>query len=92
MRTKECEVQFNLARYEQQRKEAQNEQQRSRTLSAQVSTFSQTENELRSQLNIYVEKFKQVSKLPIVTPPCHIHTNPHIKCQPQNPHLLLQSS
>jgi len=29
-------------------------------LHAQVSTFSQTEAELRSQLNIYVEKFKQV--------------------------------
>ncbi|KAL9002297.1 MAG: hypothetical protein Q9188_004772 [Gyalolechia gomerana] len=60
MRTKECEVQHNLARYERERKAAENEQSRSRTLSAQVSTFSQTENELRSQLNIYVEKFKQV--------------------------------
>ena len=61
MRTKECEVQYNLARYEQQRKIAESEANRSRTLSAQVSTFSQTETELRSQLNIYVEKFKQVS-------------------------------
>ena len=60
MRTKECEVQYNVARYEQQRKLAENETTRSRTLSAQVSTFSQTETELRSQLNIYVEKFKQV--------------------------------
>ncbi|KAI4106581.1 MAG: hypothetical protein L6R37_002082 [Teloschistes peruensis] len=60
MRTKECEVQYNLARYERERKVAENEQNRSRTLSAQVSTFSQTETELRSQLNIYVEKFKQV--------------------------------
>lgn len=60
MRTKECEVQYNLARYERERKIAENEQNRSRTLSAQVSTFSQTETELRSQLNIYVEKFKQV--------------------------------
>ena len=60
MRTKECEVQYNLARYERERKAAENEQNRSRTLSAQVSTFSQTETELRSQLNIYVEKFKQV--------------------------------
>ncbi|KAL9047404.1 MAG: hypothetical protein Q9214_000018 [Letrouitia sp. 1 TL-2023] len=60
MRTKECEVQFNLARYEQQKKETQNEQQRSRTLSGQVATFAQTEAELRSQLSIYVEKFKQV--------------------------------
>ncbi|MCJ1313759.1 hypothetical protein MMC25_007439 [Agyrium rufum] len=59
-RTKECEVQYNLARYEHQRKIADNEAARSRALSAQVSTFSQTETELRSQLNIYVEKFKQV--------------------------------
>ena len=59
-RTKECEVQYNLARYEHQRKIAENEIARSRALSAQVSTFSQTETELRSQLNIYVEKFKQV--------------------------------
>ncbi len=63
MRTKECEVQYNAARFEQQRKVAENETTRSRTLSAQVSTFSQTETELRSQLNIYVEKFKQ-ARLP----------------------------
>lgn len=67
MRTKDCEVQHNLARYEQQRKIAENEATRSRTLSAQVSTFSQTETELRSQLNIYVEKFKQAS-LPFYFP------------------------
>lgn len=62
MKTKECELHFNVARYEQQRKVAENETTRSRTLSAQVNTFSQTETELRSQLNIYVEKFKQVSE------------------------------
>ena len=61
MKTKECEVHFNIARYEHQRKLAENESTRSRTLTAQVNTFSQTETELRSQLNIYVEKFKQVS-------------------------------
>ncbi|KAL8752449.1 MAG: hypothetical protein Q9199_005741 [Rusavskia elegans] len=60
MRTKECEVQYNLARFERERKQAEKEITKSRTLSAQVSTFSQTETELRSQLNIYVEKFKQV--------------------------------
>lgn len=62
MKTKECEVHFNVARYEHQRKLAENESTRSRTLTAQVNTFSQTEAELRSQLNIYVEKFKQVSE------------------------------
>ena len=53
-------MQWTLARFERQRKIAENEAVRSRQLSAQVSTFSQTETELRSQLNIYVEKFKQV--------------------------------
>ncbi|KAI1089153.1 myosin-like coiled-coil protein-domain-containing protein [Rostrohypoxylon terebratum] len=42
MRTKEIEVQWNMARYEQQKKTAE------------------TETELRNQLNVYVEKFKQV--------------------------------
>ncbi|KAI9724483.1 MAG: hypothetical protein M1812_000551 [Candelaria pacifica] len=60
LRTKELEVQYNLARFEQQKKNADQETARSRALSAQVSTFSHTETELRSQLNIYVEKFKQV--------------------------------
>ncbi|KAI7343867.1 hypothetical protein KC354_g15445, partial [Hortaea werneckii] len=32
---------------------------KSHQLTRQVSTFSQTENELRGQLNVYVEKFKQ---------------------------------
>lgn len=59
MRTKECEVQLSLLRAEDQRKRAEEEAKKSRTLNAQVSTFSQTETELRSQLNIYVEKFKQ---------------------------------
>lgn len=64
LRTKELEVQWNLARYEQQRKQAEAEAVRAKALNAQVSTFSQTEAELRSQLNIYVEKFKQVRLLP----------------------------
>ena len=62
-RSKESEVQLSLARAEDQRKRADNEAARSRSLSAQASTFSHTENELRSQLNIYVEKFKQVRYL-----------------------------
>lgn len=53
---------YNLARYEQQKRAAEQEMARSRALSAQVTTFSQTETELRSQLNIYVEKFKQVRR------------------------------
>ncbi|KAF3096365.1 hypothetical protein TWF102_006640 [Orbilia oligospora] len=60
LRTKELEVQYNLARYDQKRKQADAESMRAKALHTQVSTFSQTETELRSQLNIYVEKFKQV--------------------------------
>ena len=51
---------MSLARSEDHRKRAEDEMRKSRTLNSQVSTFSQTETELRSQLNIYVEKFKQV--------------------------------
>lgn len=61
LRTKELEVQYQMARYEQQRKAQEQELNKTRQLTSQVSTFSQTEAELRSQLNIYVEKFKQVS-------------------------------
>lgn len=60
---KELEVQYQLARYESQRKAQEQEASKSRQLTTQVSTFSQTETELRSQLNIYVEKFKQVCGL-----------------------------
>lgn len=60
MRTKELEVQYNIARYEKERKATEQEVTRSRALNAQVLTFSKTETELRNQLNIYVEKFKQV--------------------------------
>lgn len=60
LRSKELEVQFNMARYDAQRKSAEAEVNRSRALNAQVLTFSKTETELRNQLNIYVEKFKQV--------------------------------
>lgn len=60
MRTKEFEVQYNLARYERERKNSEVEATRSRQLNSQVQTFSRTEAELRQQLNVYVDKFKQV--------------------------------
>ena len=60
LRTKEIEVQYQSARFEQQKKAQEQEAGRCRQLTAQVSTFSHTENELRNQLNVYVEKFKQV--------------------------------
>jgi len=60
MRTKELEVQYNLARYESEKKRYESELSRSRQLNSQVQTFSKTETELRQQLNVYVDKFKQV--------------------------------
>jgi hypothetical protein len=73
LRQKELEIQAQLAMLEQQRKASEMESTKSHQLTRQVTTFSQTETELRSQLNIYVEKFKQVwlSKvvLPIFHPP-----------------------
>ncbi|KAL2068719.1 hypothetical protein VTL71DRAFT_15057 [Oculimacula yallundae] len=60
LRSKELEVQYNMAKCDKEKKIAEAESARSRTLNSQVLTFSKTETELRSQLNIYVEKFKQV--------------------------------
>ncbi|KAF8862844.1 hypothetical protein BDZ45DRAFT_584750 [Acephala macrosclerotiorum] len=60
LRSKELEVQYNIGRFDREKKAAEAEIARSRQLNAQVLTFSKTESELRNQLNIYVEKFKQV--------------------------------
>ena len=60
LRTKELEVAYHVARHDQLKKAQENELSKSHQLTRQVSTFSQTENELRGQLNVYVEKFKQV--------------------------------
>ena len=60
LRTKDLEIQYQMARLVEQRKAQELESSKSHQLTRQVSTFSQTETELRSQLNIYVEKFKQV--------------------------------
>ncbi|KAJ5175276.1 uncharacterized protein N7482_001153 [Penicillium canariense] len=60
LRSKDSEIQSLTSKYEEQRRTADHETARGRALSTQVSTFSHTEAELRSQLNIYVEKFKQV--------------------------------
>lgn len=61
LRHKDAEIANLQAKYEVERKKAEAEASKCRTLTNQVSTFSNTEAELRSQLNIYVEKFKQVS-------------------------------
>lgn len=60
MRSKHLELQLQRARADQARRLFEAEAHRSSTLHQQVSTFSETELELRSQLTIYVEKFRQV--------------------------------
>lgn len=61
LRHKDAEIAHLQAKHEVERRRADTEAGRCRTLTSQVSTFSHTEAELRGQLNIYVEKFKQVS-------------------------------
>lgn len=60
MRTKELEVQYHMARFEREKKSADAESTKARHLQSQVQAFTKTETELRNQLNVYVDKFKQV--------------------------------
>ncbi len=60
LRMKDLEIAYQVARHDQLKKAQESELSKSHQLTRQVSTFSQTENELRGQLNVYVEKFKQV--------------------------------
>ena len=61
LRTKDLEIAYQMSRHDALKKAQETELSKSHQLTRQVSTFSQTENELRGQLNVYVEKFKQVS-------------------------------
>lgn len=74
LRHKDAEIANLSAKHEVERKRADAEATRSRTLTAQVSTFSHTESELRSQLNIYVEKFKQVRTCISFIPPPSLYS------------------
>jgi hypothetical protein len=78
MRTKELEVQYHQARYEREKKSAEGESSKARHLQAQVQAFTKTETELRNQLNVYVDKFKQVRV-------AHIRIRTH---EPVNEHKL----
>ncbi|TKA71879.1 hypothetical protein B0A55_06335 [Friedmanniomyces simplex] len=60
LRMKDLEIAYQTARHDALKKAQESELSKSHQLTRQVSTFSQTENELRGQLNVYVEKFKQV--------------------------------
>jgi hypothetical protein len=69
MRTKELEVQYNLARFEREKKAVDAEKNRLKRQDMQIQTFTKTETELRQQLNVYVEKFKQVRPVPCFSAP-----------------------
>ena len=66
LRSKDSDIQSLASRLEDQRRAGEVEGNRCRALTSQVSTFTHTEAELRSQLNIYVEKFKQVLMQPLL--------------------------
>lgn len=68
MRTKELELQYHQSRFEREKKNAEAESIKARHLQAQVQAFAKTESELRNQLNVYVDKFKQVKIK--ASPPC----------------------
>lgn len=67
MRTKELEVQYNMARYEREKAALDAETAQVRQLNNQIQAFTKTESDLRGQLNVYVEKFKQVSDTKLFT-------------------------
>jgi hypothetical protein len=60
MRTKELEVQYNLARYERERKNCEAEKARALQLKAQVQALSKAEAELRQQAALYAEHLSEV--------------------------------
>ena len=73
LRMKDLEIAYHMSRHDQLKKAQESELSKSHQLTRQVSTFSQTENELRGQLNVYVEKFKQVSFASALRPFTHLH-------------------
>ncbi|KAF9276339.1 hypothetical protein BGZ68_010080 [Mortierella alpina] len=62
VKSKDLELQLAQAKLEQQKQIAQQEAAKVELLKSQLSAFSKTEAELRKQLNVYVEKFKQVEE------------------------------
>ena len=59
---KDVQLQYSLARYLTQQETLSQECIKVETLKAQVLNFVKTENELKRQLAVYVDKFKQVEE------------------------------
>ncbi|KAI8814594.1 myosin-like coiled-coil protein-domain-containing protein [Cladochytrium replicatum] len=63
MQNKDLELQLREAKLEQQRQISEQEALRNAAFKSQIASFIATETELRRQLSIYVEKFKQVRNM-----------------------------
>ncbi|KAF9114025.1 hypothetical protein BGX27_000293 [Mortierella sp. AM989] len=62
VKSKDLELELAQAKLEKQQERARQESAKVELLKPQLSTFTKTEAELRKQLNVYVEKFKQVEE------------------------------
>ena len=60
MASKDIEIQLLKAKLEEEKKRGEGDERGNASLKAQVASFVRTEAELRKQLGVYVEKFKQV--------------------------------
>ncbi|KAI9240659.1 MAG: myosin-like coiled-coil protein-domain-containing protein [Podila humilis] len=62
VKSKDLELQLAQAKLAQQQQVAQQETAKVDLLKSQLNAFTKTEAELRKQLNVYVDKFKQVEE------------------------------
>ncbi|KAL2915410.1 hypothetical protein HK105_205026 [Polyrhizophydium stewartii] len=62
VKSKDLEFHICQAKCEQQRQKAEQEASKAKSLKIQMSSFVKTENELRKQLAVYIEKFRQMGK------------------------------
>lgn len=56
MRTKEIELQYHLSRFDRDKKASESELAKMRQLQTQVQTLSRSETQLRTELNMYMDK------------------------------------
>eukprot|EP00842_Homolaphlyctis_polyrhiza_P001945 jgi/Hompol1/2751/HPOL_000640-RA len=62
VKSKDLEYHIVQAQCEQHRQKAEEESGKVSSLKAQISFYIENENELRKQLNTYIEKFKRVEE------------------------------
>ncbi|RUS15291.1 myosin-like coiled-coil protein-domain-containing protein [Endogone sp. FLAS-F59071] len=62
VKSKDLELQLYDAKLEQQKQLTEQETMKAEALRQQIAAFAKTEAELRKQLNVYVDKFRQVEE------------------------------